>query len=150
MQKRTYLALGIGVALYFLPHIENKLLFFCAVIVSSMLPDLFSLLPLVGKRRVIKFTAGEVIKPNDFLHTYTVCVLIAICFAFFYPILAFPFFLGYSFHLALDSFSVRGIKPFWPFNKISAGPINPGGKVENTIFVMFIIFDVALSIKVFA
>ncbi len=149
MQKKTYLVLGIGVALYFLPHISNKPLFLVSVLISSFLPDLFSFFPIPGRRKM-HFSKDEVIKPNDFLHTYTVCVIISILLALFYPLLAFPFFIGYSFHLALDSFSVRGIKPFWPFKKVSAGPINPGGKTEKTIFIMLIIFDVALLLKSFA
>ena len=147
MRKRTYIAMGIGVALYFLPHINNKLLFFAIVLISSLLPDLFGFFRF-RKNTAFKF-GGDKIMPNDFLHTYTICVIVAVVLTFFYPATSFPFFLGYSFHLALDSFSVRGIKPFWPFNKISAGPIAPGGKIEQTIFIMLIVFDIALFVKVF-
>jgi len=67
----------------------------------------------------------------------------------FYPVLALPFFLGYSFNLTLDAFSTKGIVPFWPFKKKLSGKIMPGGRIDNIIFYLFILFDLALLIKFF-
>jgi inner membrane protein len=84
------------------------------------------------------------------LHSYTLCIAIALALAFFYPILAFPFFLGYSSHLFLDAFTPDGIKPFWPFiKKKSTGKIDTGGKVDLAIFTVMIFVNIALLAKLF-
>ena len=80
------------------------------------------------------------------IHSYTVCISVALIFAFFYPIFALPFFLGYSFHLLADSFTPRGIKPFWTLKFESKGVIKTGGKIESGVFAVFVILDFILLI----
>ena len=150
MLKRTHLAIGIGVALYFLdiPQLQNHLIFFVVVVAASLFPDLESgLLSIRGPLRM-RF-AQKVKERMGFLHTYTFCILASILFAMFQPILAFPFFLGYSFHLLADSFTPEGIKPFWPINKVSKGHIPAGGNLDMVIFYVMIIVDIALAAKLF-
>ncbi len=62
----------------------------------------------------------------------------------FLPIIALPFFLGYGLHLFADSFTVRGIKPFYPYKKKSSWRIRTGGKSEVIVFVFFLIGDLGL------
>jgi membrane-bound metal-dependent hydrolase YbcI (DUF457 family) len=63
-------------------------------------------------------------------------------FSVFVPVIAFPFFLGYSVHLFSDSFTHEGIRPFWPSKKSSAGIVRTGGVVEKGIFISFLALDV--------
>jgi membrane-bound metal-dependent hydrolase YbcI (DUF457 family) len=65
------------------------------------------------------------------------------------PIIAFPFFLGYSLHLLSDAWTVEGIKPFWPLKTVSQGKIRTGGVTEHTVLFTFIIIDVVLTIFLF-
>lgn len=143
MLRRTHLAIGIGVALYFLPHIKNPFAFFPLMLVSTLLPDLDRNF---GFSKLMFWKKDDSETPNHrgFFHSYTFCVLASILFALFLPILALPFFLGYSMHLFADSFTIKGIKPFWPLKTFSKGKIITGGKIEITLFWVFVLIDSVL------
>ncbi len=145
MLRRTHIAIGLAVALYFIPYVAHKLLFIPLVILSTLLPDLDSQFSRIGRKAIAK-PMQLLSDHRGFLHSYTFCIAISLFFAFFYPIVALPFFLGYSFHLFADSFTVKGIKPFWPLKFASSGNVNTGGKVEIAIFWVFVLIDVVLSV----
>lgn len=145
MIKRTHLALGCGLALYFLPHVKDKLIFFLIVLISSLLPNIGE----ISSLRKGRDKQGKSTINRGILHTYTLCILISILLTFFYPIAALPFFIGYSFHLTLDSFTSEGIQPFWPFKKRIHGKISAGGRIDKIIFYIFSLVDIALLIKLF-
>jgi membrane-bound metal-dependent hydrolase YbcI (DUF457 family) len=150
MLKRTHLALGIGIALYFLPHMEsNKLIFFGTVLAATLLPDIESGFSAPKRNKVFSILPKNVFHKNRFIHTYTLLIPLTIILAILYPVIAFPFFLGYSFHLFLDAFSQQGIQPFWPLKNRSTGRITPGGSIDRILFYVFVIFDVALFVKLF-
>ncbi|MBI2452233.1 metal-dependent hydrolase [Candidatus Pacearchaeota archaeon] len=148
MHIKTYLSVALAVALYFLPHVNNKIIFIPAVLISTLIPEIEN--PNFFKKGFKIFTTTkEDLPKNGILHTYTFCIMVSLIFAFFYPVLALPFFLGYSFHLLLDTFTPQGIRPFWPLKQRTSGKVAPGGKIEKTIFYIFIIFDIALLLKLF-
>jgi len=113
-----------------------------------LLPDIDSAFSSVGRHKVFR-PLQWVFSHRGIIHSYTFAMVLAIVLACFYPVLAFPFFLGYSFHLFLDAFTVQGITPFWPLSKKSEGKITTGGRVENAIFFVMLIVDVALLAKLF-
>ena len=145
MLRRTHIVIGLATALYFIPYVTHKLLFIPLVLFSTLLPDLDSQFSLIGRKMIARpiqlFTDHR-----GFLHSYTFCIAISSLFAFFYPIVALPFFLGYSFHLFADSFTVKGIRPFWPLKFVSAGSVNTGGKVEIAIFWVFVLINIFMII----
>src|SRR3989344_2145555 len=130
MLKRTHLAVAFANAFYFLPYVNNKLVFFPVILLSTLLPDIDSAFSSVGRHKIFR-PLQWIFNHRGAIHSYTVAMALSILLAFFYPVLAFPFFLGYSFHLFLDAFTVQGIAPFWPFKKRSEGRIVTGGRVEN-------------------
>jgi len=143
MIRKTHLALGVGVALYFLPHVNSKLIFFPAVIVSSLIPGLGSIF---SKKKIFRGDNSGL--KGKILNSYLTCVLISIFFALTYPVLALPFFLGYSFTLSMNTFSTDGIRPFWPImKKPTKGHISPGGRLDSALFYVFVLFDIALLMK---
>lgn len=147
MMLKTHIAVGLAVALYFLPHINNKTIFFLVVLIASLLPDAGAFLAARkkggrGNIKKIRFFSGAV-------KSYTLCVFVTLMFAFYYPPLALPFFLGYSFHLFLDAFTPEGIMPFWPIGKVLNGKFSTGGTVDNVIFAIFSILAFAFFIKLF-
>ncbi len=148
MLKRTHLAIGIGIALYFLPHVEHKLLFIPIVIIASLLPDIDSVSSSMGSMRFFR-PVQMMVNHRGFFHSYTFCIAVTLALTFFYPISALPFFLGYSFHLLADSFTVNGIKPFPPFKAESKGMIRTGSKVEQGILFVFVMIDVVLFVQLF-
>ncbi len=148
MLSKTHLALGIGVVLYFLPHVKNEFIFIPIALIATLLPDIDSAFSFFGRNkfsRPIQWTT----KHRGFLHTYTFCIVLSVLLAFYFPIIALPFFLGYSFHLVLDSFTPHGIQPFWPLKYRSTGSIKTGGSVESAIFFVLVIVDIALLFKLF-
>ncbi|MBU0466993.1 MAG: metal-dependent hydrolase [Nanoarchaeota archaeon] len=151
MLRRTHLALGLAIGLYFVSHIKsNKWAFLAIVLISSVLPDIESGFSAPKRHRLLSFQQTKWVFHRNFLiHTYTILIPLTIVFTFFYPTMAFPFFLGYSFHLFLDTFSPQGIRPFWPLKGKSTGSIVPGGRIDKVLFYVFVIFDFALLVKLF-
>jgi membrane-bound metal-dependent hydrolase YbcI (DUF457 family) len=108
-----------------------------------LLPDVTSGFH-VGKRKVEPLKVLS--KYSSFFHSFTFCVLISSILAFYIPIIAFGFFLGYGLHLLLDAWSPQGIRPFWPLKEVSSGKLKEGGVVEQTVFVVFCVLDVLFLI----
>jgi len=148
MMMRTHLAIGVAVALFLLPHVNNGWIFVPVVIIASLLPDIDSGFSTAGRNVFSKFLQFFV-KHRGVIHSLTFAVLVSLLFAFFLPVLALPFFLGFSFHLLADSFTPEGIRPFWPLKGVVKGKIRTGGKVEDVMFVVFLIFDLMLLIALF-
>jgi len=151
MLRRTHLALGLAGGLYFLPHIKtNPLLFLGVVLLATLIPDIESGFAAPKRHKIFSLQPTKwIFHKNRILHTYTMVIPLTIIIALSYPSLAFPFFLGYSFHLFLDSFSPEGVRPFWPLKGKSTGSIIPGGRVDKILFYVFIMVDFALFAKLF-
>lgn len=149
MIKRTHLVIGLAAALIFLPHVNYKIVFFPAVLLCSLLPDVDSPGSAVGNHsffRPLQFFA----KHRGVFHSFTFCVLASVVLTLVLPVLAFPFFLGYSSHLFADSFTQEGIMPFWPWKRTSSGFLRTGGTTEYSIFIGFLIADAVLFLGLFA
>lgn len=145
MLKKTHLVIGFFITLYFLPYVNNKLVFFPVVMIASLIPDIDSLIAPKKDYKILKAFKSQSCK--DFMHSYTLCVILSLLIAFFYPILALPFFLGYSFHLFFDSLGVDGTRPFWPLKIRSKGFIVPGGKTEKTIVFVLGFLSILLILR---
>ncbi len=148
MIKRTHLAIGLGLALLFLPHVNNKLIFLPVVLICALLPDIDSPDSYFGHNRLWR-PLQFVVKHRGIFHSLTLCILISLGFAFMLPVLALPFFLGYSSHLFADAFTKEGITPFWPWKRTSNGLLMTGGRTEYGLFLGFIIADIFLFIRLF-
>lgn len=142
---RTHLAIGLAAALFLLTSVENKLVFLPVVLLASALPDIDTGHSSIGRKWYLRpmqfFTAHRGV-----MHSLTVCIIISLAFAFYIPVLALPFFLGYSLHLLGDSFTIDGIRPFWPFKKEVEGRIRTGGIVDDGIYYSFILISVILFV----
>ena len=148
MIKKTHIAIGVALALYFILHVQHKLLFIPIVIISSLLPDVDSAFSSIGRKKI--FLPLQVFTTHrGALHSYTVCIILSLFFAFYLPIFALPFFLGYSFHLFADSFTINGIRPFWPLKYSTSGRVRTGGIADRTIFMTFSVIDVVLFMLLF-
>ena len=148
MLRRTHLAIGVGTAFNLLPHVNNEYLFFVIVMIATVLPEIDSGVPNFLKGWLSnKEEAGT--SNRGFLHSYTFCIPASLVIAFIYPFAALPFFLGYSFHLFADSFTVEGIRPFWPWNRVSKGIVVNGSVVENSIFWTIVFVDLLLLVLLF-
>lgn len=149
MMKRTHLIIALAFALLFLPNVNYKLIFFPIVLICALLPDIDSPHSQYGNQWFSK-PLQFVSKHRGILHSLTFCILFSLVLAFILPILALPFFLGYSSHLVSDSFTQEGITPFWPSKKTSNGIVRTGGKIEKGVFLVFLAVDALLFLRLFA
>ena len=126
----------------FLKHVLNTTVFIITFLVATLLPNIDQIASRKGGGnafvdRPLKIFA----KSKGFFHSFTFCLIVTILFVWYVPVLAFPFFLGYSLHLIEDAWTTDGIKPFWPLNKVSKGKVQTGGSLEETVFFIFIVLD---------
>jgi inner membrane protein len=145
MLTKTHLAIGFFASLLLLDRITYGITFIIVVLFSSILPDLDTAFSVIGKKTIFRpiqfFT-----KHRGFFHSFTFCLAVSLFFAWYFPILALPFFLGYGLHLFADAFTVDGIRPFWPFKKSSSGMLRVGSAFEDVLFIGFCIADGVLVV----
>lgn len=146
---RTHAACGIFFILVFLPLVKLKLLFAGIVLLCSFLPDIDMTQSFLGKYKILR-PLQMFVRHRGIFHSFSMAIVVSLAFAFYYPILALPFFLGYSAHLIADSLTVEGIRPFWPFKDEIRWSIRTGGKSEMMIFYTLVIVDIILGINYFA
>ncbi|MDO8508663.1 MAG: metal-dependent hydrolase [Nanoarchaeota archaeon] len=148
MIKRTHLVIGLAAGLHFLPFVKHKFIFIPIILIASLMPDIDSGFSQLGKKKIFR-PVQLVLTHRGPLHSYTIGVLFSLILALFFPILALPFFLGYFFHLFADSFTVNGIKPFWPLKFQSSGVVRTGGLIDRWIFFIFALIDIVLFVLLF-
>jgi len=137
--------IGFFASLFFIPNVNNKLVFLPIVLIASIIPDIDAVIAPKKDYKILRKLKTKSYK--DFMHSYTLCIVLSLLIAFFYPILALPFFVGYSFHLFFDSLTVGGTRPFWPLKVRSRGFIVPGGKAEKAITLILGFLSVLLILR---
>jgi membrane-bound metal-dependent hydrolase YbcI (DUF457 family) len=140
MLLRTHIAIALLFIFLFLPNISHKLIFISVALIATLLPDLDTGFSTLGKHPVtgiIRFF----VRHRGILHSFSFCVIISFLLAFFVPVLALPFFLGYGLHLFTDSFTIDGIRPFWPTKHLSKGLFKTGSLSETFVFIVLLIVD---------
>jgi len=143
MMLRTHLAITVFVILLFLSTVSNKFVFVIMALFACVIPDVDSGFSTIGRFKETSITRFFV-KHRGILHSFSFCIIISILLAFFIPLVSLGFFVGYSSHLFADSFTIEGIKPFWPFKKSSSWRIRTGSLLETNVFIVFILCDVLL------
>jgi len=146
MMFRTHLAFGVFLALFFLPHIENKIVFVSVVLICSLLPDIDSIHSYLGRNFLFRPLQWAT-RHRGLLHSFTFCVPITILFALYLPVLALPFFLGYATHLLADALTIEGIRPFWPSRAALLGRLRTGGRLEDVFFTVIVVLDGVLFLR---
>jgi len=145
MLNKTHLVITVFFILLFLPLINYKISFVIIALIATLIPDFDTKFSSTGKNFLLR-PFQFFLKHRDILHSFTFAILLTLFFVLFFPILAFGFFVGYVSHLVADSFTILGIKPFYPFKKIINGKIQTGGKIESVIFGVFVIVDLAMLV----
>ena len=143
MLLRTHLAFAIFMILLFLNFVSNKLVFIIMVLVATIIPDLDTNRSHYGRNPVFA-PLQAITSHRGFIHSFTTAFVLAAITAIWWPIASFGFFIGYSIHLIMDSFTREGIQPFWPFKWVSNGPVRTGGKIEEILFIGVVIIDILL------
>ena len=148
MLLKTHLAFAVLVIIIFLEHVNHKFTFTLLVLIATILPDLDSGFSSWGRHLIFRplqfFT-----KHRGIIHSFTFGVSVSVILAIFWPIASLGFFIGFSVHLICDSFTVDGVKPFWPLKIKSSGFIRSGGKIEESLFFGLIFVDIILFFVIF-
>ncbi len=142
---KTHLMAAILVLFLFLPKVNNKFIFVFVFLFASFLPDIDTPFSKYGKNKSFRFMQFFV-KHRTFFHSFTFAFLISGLISLFFPKIAFAFFLGYSLHLFLDSFTVQGIMPFWPIKDKIKWKVKTGGFLEGILFKILVVFNILLIV----
>lgn len=143
MLIKTHIAITLFFVLLLISVVENKILFVVVALLATFIADVDFQFSKLGKYKIARVLQFFV-KHRGVIHSFTFLVLITLFFVLFLPVLALPFFLGYGAHLLADSFTIRGIRAFWPSKKVSSWKVKTGGKLETGIFVTFVLIDLLL------
>lgn len=140
---RTHLALAFLLIILFVTHVNNEFVFVIMILVATIIPDLDNSESTFGRHlifRPLQFFARH----RGVIHSFTFAIAVSVVLAMFWPVASLGFFLGYSSHLILDSFTKDGIQPFWPLRAKSYGLIRSGGRIEDGIFIVLILINCLL------
>lgn len=146
MLVKTHFLFGVLLAFAFAPYIEKQVLFLAVVLISSVLADADFSNSFVG-RGILFRPLQFFVQHRGILHNLLFCAGVSALLSFFIPILAFPFFLGYSGHLILDGISTNGLRVFWPFKAEVKGFISTGGYGEKVLSIGIILLIVLFSLR---
>ena len=147
MLNKTHIAIGVFFMLIFISDVVYKGTYIIVFLVATLLPNLDAFLS--GHTSIFMKPMRLFVKKRGFFHSFTFCFLITGLLAWFWPIFAFPFFLGYGIHLLVDAWTVDGIMPFWPLRTLSKGRVRTGGGLEHFLFYSFLIADAVAIWMVF-
>ena len=148
MLAKTHLAITIFFVLIFLPYVFHTISFVIFSLIATLIPDIDSKFSKIGKNKGFRIIQ-LFLKHRGSLHSFFFLIFVTFLLVLFFPILSFPFFLGYGLHLITDSFTVSGIRLFYPFKLKYSGFIETGTRKETLIFVIFLFLNVFLASIIF-
>lgn len=148
MLIKTHLAIAICMILLFVPYVNDKVVFVIALLIAAGIPDIDMSSSTMGQKKIFR-PLQFFVKHRGMIHSFTLGVLLSVLIAVFFPIAALGFFIGYSVHIFADSFTRDGVTPFWPYQGKSKGPVPTGGRIETTVFLVFVIIDIGLIVIAF-
>lgn len=149
MLIKTHLAICVFFVLLFLPIVNHDFVFIVSALIATFIPDIDSRYSKIGRRKIARILQFFT-KHRGVIHSFSFLFLITLIIAIFFPVLAVGFFLGYGLHLFIDSFTIQGIKPFWPLRKDSMGNLRTGGRIEKIVLWVFVIADLVLMVRLFS
>lgn len=143
MLIKTHLVITLFLVLLLIPYVTYPVWFLAIALIATFIPDIDSKNSKIGHYwffRPLQWLS----KHRGMAHSFTFLILLTFIFALFIPLLALPFFVGYGCHLFSDSFTVEGIKPFYPSKKMSCGNVVTGSFSETNVFFFFLVADVII------
>ncbi|MBT7237708.1 metal-dependent hydrolase [Candidatus Woesearchaeota archaeon] len=143
MMFRTHFIFGILAGLVFLRvfNIPNEWLFMLVVAIGASLPDIdFHKSKIGGWFKPLAYLFNFLLGHRGVIHSLVGAFIIYFIFMLFFgSTYAGAVFIGYSSHLFLDSFTPKGIRPFWPLKPKVNGIVRSGGMIEMILFFLFLV-----------
>ncbi|MGV8152390.1 MAG: metal-dependent hydrolase [Candidatus Nanoarchaeia archaeon] len=143
MLLRTHLAFSILIILILMPYADNKIIFIAFALLSTLIPDIDTAFSSIGNKAYARIVQVFV-KHRGLIHSLTMAIILSLAIAILFPLASLGFFVGYSSHVILDSFTKDGIQPFWPIKSQSRGFIKTGGKIEDSLFLTLAMISLGL------
>ena len=148
MMFRTHMAVSAFLILLFLPVVVHIWSFVIILLIAGLMPDVDMSQSFLGKYRILR-PLQWFVKHRGFFHSLTFALIFTLIFMFYIPIIALPFFLGYTGHLLADSLTSEGIRPFWPSKDEMRWKIKTNGKTEQIIFYVLCFVNLLLLVRLF-
>ncbi len=149
MLIKTHIVITLFFSLLLVSYVKSPIFFLVFALFATYLPDIDSKKSKIGNHIFLR-PFQWFSRHRGMIHSFTFLFFLVFFLALFFPIIALPFFVGYSSHLLSDSFTLKGIKPFYPFKKASSWKIRTGSIFETNIFLFFLIADIFLFISKFS
>ena len=148
MLLKTHIALSVFFILILWGSVTGKIAFAVIMLVATIIPDIDSASSIINRKiKPFDIIFNFIFKHRGALHSITFCVIFTIILSLFSQKLTLPFFLGYAAHLLADSFTVAGIRAFWPLKNSVKWIIRTGGLTEKIIFYLLILTDILLIVS---
>jgi membrane-bound metal-dependent hydrolase YbcI (DUF457 family) len=148
MLTRTHLAISLIAILLLVGYVnpEDRTIFIGITLLATLLPDVDTAYSKLGKYKIFR-PLQIFVEHRGLIHSFTFLILVTFAFVFVYPVVSLPLFLGYSIHLFSDSFTIEGIRPFYPWSKTISWKIKTGGKTETVLFLIFLLCIIFLLLQ---
>jgi inner membrane protein len=141
MKFHTHLSFGlfIGLVLLFFFNFTPSYLFLIFILIGSLIPDIDATKSFLGKRIYpLSLFLKIIFSHRGFFHSFTFVILLTLLTLMLSPeSVLLGFFIGIQSHIILDSFTPKGILPFWPLRLRINGNIKTGS-VKEYIFLIFL------------
>ena len=154
MKFKTHLAFGLFMGLLYLNYagVQNRFLFVLFVMLGSALPDIDTASSKLGSKiwplsKLIEIFLGH----RGIFHSIWLIILIpGIAYIYFSGIYGIALFIGYFSHVLMDGFTKKGVNFLNPFLELRlSGFIETGSLLEKIIFVVILLMDIFLMLKIF-
>lgn len=139
----THLIVGIFGILLFISRYENWLGFLVFGIIGSVFLDIDSHNSKLGKKFLSRVSVSFT-KHRGFIHSFLFVFLIYLILYYLFGSISTGFLIGGIIHLILDSFTIQGVKLFFPLKYRFRSFVRSGGFFEIILFLIFLILDVFL------
>lgn len=143
MLIRTHLAITLFLVLLLIEYVNSPIWFLAIAMIATYMPDIDSKNSRIGHHlffRPIQWLSRH----RGMIHSFSFLILVTFFIALVLPSVALGFFVGYGSHLFADSFTIEGIRPFYPSKKRSSGNIITGNLSETNVLILFLIADIIL------
>lgn len=150
MLLKTHLAINFFFALFFSSYMQHKTIFIALILVATAFPDIDNLNSYISRKaKIFSRIVHFFFRHREFFHSLVFVAISSFLLMFLSANVALPFFIGYSLHILADSFTIDGIRIFWPLKTRTKGRIRTNGLTEKIIFYAFILVDILYLAYIF-
>lgn len=147
MLLRTHLVFSILIWILAFDYLVHPWMFLLFLVFATAIIDVDSRKSRAGRKWYFRLLQLFVSHRGMF-HTIIFGLIVSVVLFLANQSAGLGFFVGYLSHLLLDLFTLQGIMLFYPFSKKRVGfGVKSGGLIEEILFVLLLLGDVFLILK---